>query len=272
MQLQTTQIRRLVGADVIDRSGDKVGTVDEIWQDTRTGEPEWAEVSTGLFGGKHTMVPLSEATLQDGSLRLPHEKAVVKDAPRLDLAGDKLSQDQERALYGHYGMSYAPPDAAAGQAPAGERRAPAQGVTGDDRTSARGRTADDDAMTRSEEEVVVGTEAHETGRVRLRKYVVTEDVETTVPVRREEVRLEREPITEANRDQALAGPEISESEHEVVLHAEEPVVGKRTVPKERVRLDKTTRVEEAKVAEQARQERIEVEGMDDPTARPPRRS
>ena len=95
-------------------------------------------------------------------------------------------------------------------------------------------------MTRSEEELRVGTTERERGRARLRKYVVTEQVERTVPVRREEVRVEREPITDANVDQAMDGPEISEEEHEVVLHEEEAVVEKRVVPKERVRLDKET--------------------------------
>jgi len=92
------------------------------------------------------------------------------------------------------------------------------------------------AMTRSEEELHVDTQRRERGRARLRKYVVTEEVTRTVPIQREEVRIEREPITDANRGDAMRGPEISEDEHEVVLHAEEPIVEKRAVPKERVRL------------------------------------
>ena len=96
-------------------------------------------------------------------------------------------------------------------------------------------------------------------RARLRKYVVTEHVQRTVPVRREEVRLEREPITEENIDQALSGPEISEEEHEVVLHEEEPVVEKRVVPKERVRMSKETVTDEAQVSEEVRKEQIETE-------------
>ena len=123
----------------------------------------------------------------------------------------------------------------------------------------------DDAMTRSEEELRVGTRAREGGRVRLRKYVVTEYVQQTVPVQREEVRIEREPISDANVDQALAGPDISEEEHEVVLHEEELVVEKRVVPKERVRLAKDTVTDEQQVTEQLRKERIDV---DDTTRRP----
>jgi uncharacterized protein (TIGR02271 family) len=118
----------------------------------------------------------------------------------------------------------------------------------------------DNAMTRSEEEVRVGTTRREAGRARLRKYVVTEQVTQTVPVQREEVRLEREPITDANADQALDGPEISEEEHEVTLHAEEPVVEKRTVPKERVRMDRDTVTDEQTISEDVRKEHIEADG------------
>jgi uncharacterized protein (TIGR02271 family) len=113
-------------------------------------------------------------------------------------------------------------------------------------------------MTRSEEELRVGTREREAGRARLRKYVVTEDVQQTVPVRREEVRVEREPITDANAGAALEGPAISEEEHEVVLHEEEVVVDKRAVPKERVRLDKDTVTEQHQVSEQVSKEQLEV--------------
>ena len=95
--------------------------------------------------------------------------------------------------------------------------------------------------------------------MRLRKYVVTEHVQQTVPLQREEVRLEREPITDANVEQAVSGPEISEEEHEVVLHEEEPVVEKRAVPKERVRLDKDAHTEEREVSETLRKEEIDVD-------------
>ena len=115
-------------------------------------------------------------------------------------------------------------------------------------------------MTRSEEELNVGTTQRESGRVRLRKYIVTEDVQTTVPVSREEVRIEREPITDANVGDATSGPDISDEEHEVTLHTEEPVVEKRVVPKERVRLDKDTVTEERQVSESVSKEQIEVDG------------
>jgi uncharacterized protein (TIGR02271 family) len=115
-------------------------------------------------------------------------------------------------------------------------------------------------MTLSEERLSVGTRQTEAGRARLRKYVVTENVTQTVPVSHEEVRLEREPITDANIGNALDGPAISEEEHEVVLHAETPVVAKEAVPVERVRLDKTTVTEQETVTDSVRKEEIELEG------------
>ena len=120
----------------------------------------------------------------------------------------------------------------------------------------------DEAMTRSEERLHVGTENVQTGRARLRKYVVTETVTTSVPVSHEEVRLEREPITEANRDAALSGPAISEEEHETTLHAERPVVAKEAVPVERVRLGTETVTQEQQVTEQVRKEQIDEPDVD----------
>jgi uncharacterized protein (TIGR02271 family) len=129
----------------------------------------------------------------------------------------------------------------------------------------------DDAMTRSEEELRVGTAQRERGRVRLRKYVTTEHVQQTLPVRRERARVEREPITDANLDAATSGPDVSEEEHEVILREEEPVVEKRVVPRERVRLDKDTVTGEERVAEQVRKEQIEVHDEDGTGGRHERR-
>jgi len=118
----------------------------------------------------------------------------------------------------------------------------------------------DDAMTRSEEQLRVGTEKVESGRARLRKYVVTENETVTVPVSHEEVRLEREPITDANVGEATSGPDISEEEHEIVLTEERVVVDKETVPVERVTVGTETITEEQQVNEEVRKEQIELDG------------
>jgi len=184
-------------------------------------------------------------------------------------ADGQLSQDDEAELYRHYGLDYSEHRSDSGL-PAG---------TADDRTDVDRDTVGrdvsgpttDEAMTRSEEELAVGTETRERGRARLRKYVTTEQVTKTVPVQREEVRVEREPITDANLDAATSGPAISEEEHEVTLHQEEPVVEKRAVPRERVRLDTETVTDERQVSEEVRKEQIEVDGDQERLGRQDRR-
>jgi uncharacterized protein (TIGR02271 family) len=243
----------LRGATVRDRDGEKIGTVDELYFDEATDKPEWMTVKTGLFGMKTTFVPVEGAQPEgDDEVRVPYEKNRVKDAPSID-PDHELSQSEEQELYSFYGLSYGERRSSSGLPEGGGRERETVGRDTSGPTT-------DDAMTRSEEELRVGTERRESGRVRLRKYVVTENVTKTVPVQREEVRVEREPITEDNVGRAMSGPEISEEEHEVVLHEEEPVVEKRTVPKERVRLEKDTEVGEETVSEEVRKERIEAEG------------
>jgi uncharacterized protein (TIGR02271 family) len=253
--LQRDQVLETRGQDLYDRDGDKIGKIEEIYLDAETNEPEWALVNTGLFGSKSTFVPLKEASQDGGTLRVPYEKAQVKDAPNMDADG-QLSQQDEAALYRHYGLDYSESRSDSGLPEGGagvdvDREAVGRDTSG---------PTTDDAMTRSEEELRVGTTQREAGRARLRKYVVEDQVTETVPVRREEVRIEREPITDANIDNATEGPAISEEEHEVVLHEEQAVVDKQAVPKERVRLDKETYTEEQQVSETVRKEEIEMEG------------
>jgi uncharacterized protein (TIGR02271 family) len=258
---QTTEAYDFRGRTLVDHDGEKIGKVDELYYDERGGQPEWALVHTGLFGTKKTFVPIGSASPVGEDLQVPVTKEQVKDAPRIDV-DQELSEEQERQLFDHYEVPYTTEGSTtATGAPRTDVTPTASDARGtepaDDHASSG--TGYDGAMTRSEEELHVGTTERESGRVRLRKYVVTEDVQTTVPVKREEVRLEREPITDANRDQAMSGTEISEAEHEVILHEEEPVVEKRTVPKERVTLATETHEDERQVSEQIRKEQVEVD-------------
>jgi len=255
--------RTAVGAD-----GSKLGKIEEIYLDSETERPEWALIHTGMFGGKSSFMPLQDARSDGEQVTAPYSKDQVKDAPQIDPDGE-LSQDEERNLYQHYGIDYSEsrsdsglPEGGAGTARGDDQpdRSGESGVVGRDTSG----PTTDDAMTRSEEELSVGTTQRESGRARLRKYIVTEDVQQTVPVRREEVRIEREPITDANRDAATAGGDLTEEEHEVTLHEEEVVVEKRTVPKERVRMDKDVSTEQREVSEQVRKEQIETEGEGTP--------
>ncbi len=258
-----------IGQNASGPDGSKIGTIQDIYLDEETGQPEWAAIKTGLFGSKVSFAPLAQATSRGGGVALPYDKAKVKGAPSAEADG-ALSQQEEAELYRYYGLDYTEARSDSGL-PQGEAQTTTQttqtsgdvtptgtaGVVGNDVSGPE----TDNAMTRSEEELSVGTTQRETGRVRLRKHIVTERVQTQVPVTRESVHVEREPITEANVGQATSGADLSEEEHEVTLRAEEPVVEKRVVPKERVRLDKDTVAEQRQVSEEVRKEQIDlVEG------------
>jgi len=265
--LDKDRILQYRGENLSDSNGDKIGSIEEIYLDAETDAPEWALVNTGMFGGKSTFVPLRDASEADGALRVPFDKAMVKDAPKMDPNG-QLSQNEEAELYRYYGMDYSEARSDTGLPEGGTRQDFSDTDRDFDREGTVGRDVSgpetDQAMTRSEEELRVGKTERESGRVRLRKHVVTDEVTKTVPVKREEIRLEREPITDANVGDATSGPDISEEEHEVVLHEEEVVAEKRAVPKERVRLDKDVEVEEKTVTEDVRREEIDI---DDDTGR-----
>ena len=258
------------GMNLVDPSGSKIGSIEEIYEDTDTGQPEWALVNTGLFGTKSTFVPLRDASQQGDAITVPYDKSLVKDAPGIEREGE-LSRDEEQRLYQHYNLDYGTQrsDSGLAEGSAGMTTGTTGTTTGttdmDRGTVGRDTSGPttDDAMTRSEEELRVGTERRETGRARLRKYIVSETVERTVPIQREEIRVEREPITDANAGDAMSGPALSEEEHEVVLHEERAVVQKDVVPKERVRLDKDVVTEEQRISEEVRKEQIEVEGADE---------
>jgi uncharacterized protein (TIGR02271 family) len=248
---------RVIGATAYDAGGDRIGSVDTVYVDDETKQGKFALVNTGLFGMRSSFVPLEGATLDGEDLRLPHSKDEVKDAPNID-PDEHLEPAQEQELFRYYGIETGPAGRpAAGTAPTSD--APPAAAAGDTTGVTPADTAGtDDAMTRSEQELGVGKTQREVGRARLRKHVVTEHVTKTVPVQREELRVEREPITEGNVAEATDGPALTEDEHEVVLHEEEVEVEKRTVPKERVRLDKEVRTEQEQVSEDLAREEIDV--------------
>lgn len=312
------QAQQLVsgGGSVVGTDDEKIGDIGQIFLDDRTDQPEWVTAKTGLFGSGESFVPLQGASVDGNNVRVPYDKATVKDAPRISDADGHLSVDDEDRLFAHYGVDDSAGTTRAdqtsgglagalagdddrsrggdrdteqhvGQLPGrrtgehtghdtghdgdhdGDRRTgPAAGdVRDQDLAGQAGSGAGhdtsgpntDSAMTRSEEQLHVGTERRTTGRARLRKYVVTENVSTTVPVSHEEVRLEREPITDANIGDATSGGELTSEEHEVVLHEERPVVEKETVPVERVRVDVDTVAGEEQVDEQVRKEQVELD-------------
>ena len=268
--IRSEDLNSILGSTLYSQDGDKIGSTGQIYLDDATGRPEWVTVNTGFFGTSESFVPLADATWDGERLTVPYSKDRIKDAPSVDPADGHLSPEEEAELYRYYGISGDTGET--GYATTDTVRTGTAGTTGTVGTTGRTETGGpghdtsgpntDNAMTRSEEQLRVGKEQVETGRARLRKYVETEEESRTVPVTKERLKVEREPITEGNVGKAMDGPAISEEEHEVVLHEERPVVAKEAVPVERVRLDKETETTQETVSDEVRKERIEGEGVD----------
>lgn len=185
------------GRTVRDPDGEKVGTFGDVFLDRETDRPAWGSVRTGLFGTRESLLPLDGVTERDDELVVPYPRDVVKDAPNAepDVA---LDEAEEARLYAHYRREYAP---AAGAVAAGDPDAETgdaeRDTTAGEREATAGTSGDSAEMIRSEEEVVA---AHgpmrPAERVRLKKVRVTDEVQKTVPVRREVVQLEHEPPPE----------------------------------------------------------------------------
>jgi len=240
---------------VIGTDGEKIGTAGNLFVDDQSGKPEWVTVRTGLFGMRESFVPLEDATLRDGELVVPYDKETVKAAPNVDVDNGHLSEEEEADLYRYYGREYS--SSYGDISDTGGFSDTSEFSDTGNRARSSEFQGSDNAMTRSEERLDVGTERVATGKARLRKYVVTENVQQTVPVTKEKVVVEREPITDENRDEALRGPDISEAEHEVTTYEERPVVRKETVPVERVRLTTKEEQDQETVSGTVRKERID---------------
>ena len=243
-ELTMDRLNEMRGMPVYDDSGEKIGSVDEIFWDEETRQPEWIGVGTGLLGTKRVLVPVPGANPTGDGITVPYSKNQVKDAPDID--GDEISQDTEYELARYYGLEYSEDRSGTGlpEGTAGTR----------DTTGTREVTGDRD-LVRSEEELRVGKQQVEAGRVRLRKWVETEPVQTDVELRRETARVEREPI-----DQPVSGAEIGEEQVvEVPLHEERPVVQKEAVARERVSLDTDVETERQTVGDEVRKERVEID-------------
>jgi uncharacterized protein (TIGR02271 family) len=270
------ELSAAIGGTAYGSDGGKLGMIEAFFADDRTGTPTWASISTGLFGTRHSIVPIADATFTEGALRIPVTADAVKSAP--SMAGEHLDPSDEEALRRHYGLAASPPVAAppADAAPAvtgprhaapgyeSEPTAPVDPVAdspveGPDVAA----TVSDGAMTRSEEQLRVGTERVATTRARLVKYVVTEDVQITVPIRREEIRVEQVPVDAVDAD--LPGESLVPADaaaalpEEIILHTERPVVTVEVVPVERVRLRIDVVEGQETVTERVQREQIAVD-------------
>jgi uncharacterized protein (TIGR02271 family) len=251
--LSIERLDAMRGAAVYDSAGEKIGTVEEIFWDEQTREPEWIGIGTGFFGTKRVLVPVAGSEQSDDGLRVPYAKDQVKGSPDVD--SDEISQGTERELASYYGVGYSESESDTGLPEASGGGDVDRGVTAAD-TPGDVSTGDREGyVTRSEEELHVGKEQTEAGRARLRKWVETEPVQMDVELQRETARVTREPV-----DERVSGAEIGDEEIEVPLREERAVVEKQAVAKERVGLETDVETERQTVADEVRKERVEVEG------------
>ncbi|MFN3216264.1 MAG: DUF2382 domain-containing protein [Acidimicrobiales bacterium] len=249
-----TRYEDWLGTTVYDSTGDKLGGITDVYYDDTTGQPEWMTVSTGWFGTSEQFVPIAGTKQHEDGFRTEYTKDQIKDAPSIDTDQDHLDATEERRLYDHYGLSY---DASDHESAYGGRERADEGYEYSDQRSQHDSAAHADtaSVTRSEEQLAVDKRQRESGRVRLHKYVVTEDVDLKVPVKRQVARVVREPATGTG-----AGSFGEESDEEIVLSEEEVHVDKQVVAKEKVGVETDTVTGEETVRDTIRKEKVDVEG------------
>ncbi|OFP25776.1 MULTISPECIES: PRC and DUF2382 domain-containing protein [unclassified Corynebacterium] len=279
-------IKDLFNATAYDKTGDKLGSVKEVFVDEQSGQPTFVEVNHGLFGMSSSLVPLRGHDFTGEELKLAFSKDRIENAPDFD--SDKpLTPEAQADIFKHYDLENAQDvttyrderDERAGAAGAGVAGAGVAGAGAGahakdgtaatdridtDRSTATGNgvSNNEGEVIRSEERLDVNKERVATGEARLRKYVVTDTETVEVPVEREEVRVERTPISEA--DAANYTGTIGDNgaeEASVTLHEERVNVEKKTVPVEKVNLSKETIKDTETHTEDLRKEQIDTDGI-----------
>ena len=228
-----------LGSQTVDPSGTQVGTLVELFVGRTSGAPEFGVVA--LEDDSRVAIPLAGARRDAEALVLPFDADRVYGAPRMQAEVDEIPAEVGALIHEHFGIH----EAATTTMPPGQE---------DD---------GDIEVTLSEEQLAVETRPIPTERVHLRKRVVTEDVTLTVTLRREELVIEREPVGRTSHQAAETDFPLGDDGREIefVLHAEEPVVTKRVVPVERVRVKRNTITEERHLSDTVRRERVDVDQL-----------
>ena len=251
MALSRADAERLAGTHgvVRDATGGVVGNIVSVLLEEDTGQPSWVCVE-GVASDHDAFVPLVGARVHGTDIVLAYPRTVIDQAPQVAVPR-QLTPSDELTLHAYY----------ASQQPANQEH-----------------VADAGSMTRAEEQLRVGVRVRPRERVRLVKHVVTENVAFTVPVQREELRIERIPFDED--DQAAGVSDSSEvvevgeypfdqDEIDIVLHEERVEWSTEVVPVERVRVRVQVVTTDLPVSANLRAENVEL--VQDPSAGPPLR-
>ncbi len=240
-------LRRFIDYTVVDRDNDKIGTVDAVWED-HTGQPTYLAVRTGWLGfGKAHVVPAESAEVneRDQRIRLPFDADTVKNAPSFD-SQDDITEDSEFTISSHFGTRRHWRD---------DEQRPAQAEI--PQPAARDTAAGDASIRLNEEKLHVGKREVEYGGVRLRKIIRTETVNQPVELTREEVVVERVPLTGQSGEKI--GGNMDDQEIYIPLRREEAVIEKTTEAREEIRVGKRRETEQNSIQEEIRHEDVEIE-------------
>ena len=218
------------GWAVVDRSGARIGKVDELIVDRSAMKVRYLEIELddARTRDDYVLVDIDEIDLLDDQ-----HQAVLRAMGRNDLR-QRLGESARQRT------------AAGDAAPLAHDKSP--------------RTADETTrLTRAEAEVRVGQREVQSGEVVVGKHIETERVSTPVERRTEHVRVERRPAT----GQTAGDVRLKDDEIRVPIMEEEVIVDKRPVVKEEIVVSKHADTETDTVETDVRKERLDVKGQGD---------
>ncbi len=266
MALNAAAAEQLFDYDVVDSAQSKIGTVDNIWEDSSTGEPAFIGAKTGWLTSRTYVIPVAGAKVDTAgrAVRLPYTTDQIKNAPHLSSDSDMTPED-ENTIYQYYGVQGAGGtgiDTAVNRAGVGTAVAgtaavgTAAALAGREVDQRVGRTGQEEvAVPLAEERINVEKRMVEAGRVSLRKIVRTEHVSVPVELRREHVEVERVAATGGT----VAGDAFTEKEISVPVMREEAVATKTAVVTGVARIHKTAETEARTVEGEIRKEDVEID-------------
>jgi|SRR5215208_1969458 uncharacterized protein (TIGR02271 family) len=274
------------GYTVVDQSGEKIGKVDDLFLD-EDDQPEYFGVKMGFLGTSSTLIPADIATTnnEQGFIEVSQPKSTVKDGPAFD-DDREITPEYENEVRSYYGLGsvessgyygdYEGDEETNGHSGAGTTDSTTAGTvgsgmsmgdteTGEFREHDRNQEGlsqpgsdleDEDELRvqRSEEELLAGTREREVGSVNVRKRVRTDRERLEVPTRREEVSVERVPVSGEVTEAQIGADEAS-----VPVVEDEVVVQKKPVAKEEIRIRKDVVHERQIVEEDVRREEVDIE-------------
>src|SRR5215216_2535293 len=268
------------GYTVVDEGGSKIGKVDDLFLD-ECDQPEYFGVKMGFLSTSSTLIPADIATInnEQGFIEVSQPKSTVQDGPAFD-DDREITPEYENEVRSYYGLgpiessgSYGDYEETKGHSGAGTTDSTTVGSgmsMGDTETgefrehdlnqeglSQPGSDLEDEdelRVQRSEEELLAGTREREAGSVKVRKRVRTDRERLEVPTRREEVSVERVPVSGE-----ASGAQIGAEEVSVPVVEDEVVVQKKPVAKEEIRIRKDVVHERQIVEEDVRREEVDIE-------------